>query len=78
MNGAEDGKIIIWDADTKDIIRCLSHHADWVVFIQISSDETRVACTSFDGTLKIWDAETWELAFNIDYHQDKVWTEPRL
>ncbi|KIK43264.1 hypothetical protein CY34DRAFT_45765, partial [Suillus luteus UH-Slu-Lm8-n1] len=67
VNGAEDGKIIIWYADTKDIIRCLSHSLEprglGCFHTIISSDEKRVACTSFDGTLKIWDAETWELVF---------------
>jgi WD40 repeat protein len=74
VSGAEDGKIIIWDADTKEIIRCLSHHTDWVNCIQFSPDEKRLASASSDGTLKIWDADTGELVFDFDDHQGSVWT----
>ncbi|KAG1906452.1 WD40-repeat-containing domain protein [Suillus fuscotomentosus] len=74
VSGARDGRIIIWDANTKEIIRCLSDHTDDVNCIQFSPDEQRFASASSDGTLKIWDAETEELVFDIDDHQDKVWT----
>ncbi|KIK32707.1 hypothetical protein CY34DRAFT_18856 [Suillus luteus UH-Slu-Lm8-n1] len=74
VSGAKDGKIIIWDADTKEIIRHLSHHTDWVICIHFSPDEKRLASASSDGTLKIWDTETLKLVFDIDDHQDKVWT----
>ncbi|KIK35723.1 hypothetical protein CY34DRAFT_561081 [Suillus luteus UH-Slu-Lm8-n1] len=74
VSGAEDGKIVIWDADTKEIIRCLSHHTDCVLCIQFSPDEKRLASASEDGTLKIWDADTGELVFDVDDHQNQVWT----
>ncbi|KAG1842612.1 WD40-repeat-containing domain protein [Suillus subluteus] len=63
VSGAKDGKIIIRDADMKEIIRCLSDHTDW-----------RLVSTSSDGTLKIWDAETGGLVFDIDDHQGQVGT----
>lgn len=73
VSGAEDGRVIIWDADTKEIIRCLSHHTDYIGRIQFSPDEKRLASASDDGTLKIWDVGTGELVFDIDDHQDEVW-----
>lgn len=72
VSGARDGKIMIWNAETKEIIRCLPHHTDCAGSIQFSPDEKTLVSASDDGTLKIWTAETGELVFDID-HQNKVW-----
>ncbi|KAJ8594177.1 WD40 repeat-like protein [Rhizopogon salebrosus TDB-379] len=74
VSGAEDGKIIIWDADTKDIINVLSHHTRRVDSVQFSPDEKRLASASYDGTLKIWDVETGELVCDIDDHSGRLRT----
>jgi WD40 repeat protein len=73
VSGAKDGKIMIWDAETKEIIRCLSHHTGCAGSIQFSPDEKRLVSASDDGTLKIWTAETGKLVFDIGHHQHKVW-----
>ncbi|KAJ8592681.1 WD40 repeat-like protein [Rhizopogon salebrosus TDB-379] len=74
VSGDNDGKIIMWDADTKNIIRALSHHTGMVGSIRFSPDEKRIASTSYDGTLTIWDVETGELVFEIDGHQSRIGT----
>ncbi|KAG2070855.1 WD40 repeat-like protein [Suillus decipiens] len=70
VSGARD-RYYIWDADTKQIIRCLSAHTNWVNCIWFSPDKKRLASTSDNGTLKIWDVE---LVFNINNHWGNVWT----
>jgi WD40 repeat protein len=74
VSGDKGGKIIMWDADTKNIIRALSHHTGMVGSIRFSPDEKRIASTSYDGTLTIWDVETGELVFEIDGHQSRIGT----
>jgi WD40 repeat protein len=62
VSGAQDGKIIIWDADTKEIISDLCRITQEAVSFVYDS-HLRLASASSDGTLKIWDADTGELVF---------------
>jgi WD40 repeat protein len=51
----EDGEIVVWDLDTKEIICSLDLHKSTVASIALSEDEVRMVSGGFDGNIIIWD-----------------------
>ncbi|VDK17268.1 unnamed protein product [Anisakis simplex] len=50
-----DGKIIIWDLDSKKMITCLPGHQDGASCVDLSSDALRLWSGGLDNTVRSWD-----------------------
>ncbi|KIJ11677.1 hypothetical protein PAXINDRAFT_171718 [Paxillus involutus ATCC 200175] len=78
LSGGDDGKIIMWSAETRAIIRIIKPRISGgrlrITSLSISPDDKTFACASYDGTCKVWDSETGELLFDFDDHQNMIWT----
>jgi RNA polymerase sigma factor (sigma-70 family) len=59
--GNEDGRILLWDLHSGQVVRFLSVHHDQVVALQFSPDGGRLASTSKDGSLVLWDAASGDV-----------------
>jgi WD40 repeat protein len=53
--GCEDGRIIIWNAETGEKQRELEGHQDNVVSVGFSHSGSLLASSSWDGQLRLWD-----------------------
>lgn len=56
--GHDDGRVILWDANSAKRVRTLRAHKAWVPGLVLSPDGKRLATASIDMTAKIWDLET--------------------
>ncbi|KIJ07268.1 hypothetical protein PAXINDRAFT_52332, partial [Paxillus involutus ATCC 200175] len=78
VSGGDDGKIIMWSAETRAIIRIINSRMSGgnlgITSLEFSPDGKTFASTSCDGTCKVWNSETGELLFDFDDHQNMVWT----
>ncbi|KIJ11484.1 hypothetical protein PAXINDRAFT_171736 [Paxillus involutus ATCC 200175] len=76
VSGGEDGKIIMWSAETRTIIRILKPRTSGenlrVVSLSFSPDDKTFASAFRDGTCKVWNSEAGELLYDFDDHQDMV------
>ncbi|KIJ11247.1 hypothetical protein PAXINDRAFT_84802 [Paxillus involutus ATCC 200175] len=70
LSGGHDGKIIMWSAETRAIIRTIKPR---VASLSFSPDDKTFASASSDGTCRVWNSETGELLFDFDDHQNAVW-----
>ncbi|VDM47560.1 unnamed protein product [Toxocara canis] len=50
-----DGKIIIWDLDSKKMITCLPGHQDGASCVDLSNDALRLWSGGLDNTVRSWD-----------------------
>ena len=59
-SGADDGGIILWDADpaSREFVQRLTAHRRAITGIAWAPDSARLASSSTDGTVRIWDALT--------------------
>ncbi|KIJ11250.1 hypothetical protein PAXINDRAFT_171845 [Paxillus involutus ATCC 200175] len=78
VSGGDDGKIIMWSAETRTIIRIIEprmsrDHIE-IISLSFSPDDKTFASASGDGTCTVWDSETGELLLDFDDHQDIVGT----
>lgn len=67
-SGAGDGKIIIWNEETGEIIRKINAHREPIFDIKLSNDGKLLASTSWDGVISLWDTDTWE-RYNYIYNE---------
>jgi WD40 repeat protein len=56
-SGYEDGKVILWDIETKKVISKWTGHSNVVWALCWSADGERVASGSGDGTARVWDVK---------------------
>jgi len=69
--GCQDGRAMLWDADSDDEPRTFAKHDAAVVAVAVSPDGARAYTASGDSTIRVWDTATArELAriFNLDDH----------
>ncbi|KAG2737597.1 WD40 repeat-like protein [Suillus brevipes Sb2] len=57
-SGCIDGKVILWDIETRKVIARWTGHTDVVEALCWSADGERVASGSWDGTASVWDVKT--------------------
>jgi WD40 repeat protein len=65
---------LLWTAsrESRELIRTLSGHEDWVCALAVSSDSRHAFSGSGDNTLRSWDLRTGELLRTFTGHEDKV------
>ncbi|KIJ11672.1 hypothetical protein PAXINDRAFT_171708 [Paxillus involutus ATCC 200175] len=78
LSGGWDGKIIMWRAETRTIIRILKPRMSGgnlrVMVLSFSHDDKTFAAASCDGTCTVWNSETGELLLDFEDHQNTVET----
>ncbi|KAG2748760.1 WD40 repeat-like protein [Suillus brevipes Sb2] len=57
-SGCSDGKVILWDIETRKVISRWTRHTNVVEALCWSADGEGVASGSWDGTAKVWDVKT--------------------
>ena len=58
--GYGDCPLLVYDVDSRQVVRQLKGHRSTSAAVSFSSDGKRMASASFDGTARIWDTETWD------------------
>jgi WD40 repeat protein len=66
--GHDNGRVLLWDADTGRRAGTLNGHTDWVVDLVLSPDGKHLASASVDMTAKIWDLETGKAIRTLSGH----------
>ena len=91
VSGSGDGTARILDCDTGTPVHILSGHTSWVLVVNWSPDDSRIATGGMDNTVRIWDPKTGKQLGNAmkghtkwvtsvawePYHVQKL-GEPRL
>ncbi|KIK81441.1 hypothetical protein PAXRUDRAFT_757590 [Paxillus rubicundulus Ve08.2h10] len=76
VSGGHDGKIIMWSAEARTIIRIIKPRMSGdnlrVISLSFSPDDKTFASASTDGTCTVWNSENGELLLDFDDHQDRV------
>jgi len=57
-SGSSDGKVRLWDVETKKVVAKWTGHANCVGSVCWSVDGERVVSGSYDGTIRVWDVES--------------------
>jgi WD40 repeat protein len=65
---------LLWTAsrESRELIRTLSGHEDWVCALALSPDSRHVLSGSGDCTLRLWDLRTGQLLRTFTGHEGKV------
>jgi WD40 repeat protein/ABC-type sugar transport system substrate-binding protein len=69
---ASDSNLILWDAETGEIIRRFEGHDKAVISVDISPDGTMAASASYDQTVALWDIQTGQEIRRLNGHTDGV------
>jgi WD40 repeat protein len=70
VSGGYDGKLIWWDAATRQAVRSIdSAHSKWIRKVVASPDGKLVVSIADDMLVKLWSAETGELRHAFTDHQ---------
>jgi len=57
-SGGRDGKIGLWDVETKNVVARWTGHTGTMMSLSCSADGERVVSGSDDGTIRVWDVES--------------------
>jgi COMPASS component SWD3 len=59
VSGSENGKIVIWDVGSRNVVGILEGHERPVVALAVSPDGRRIASGSLEPekTIRIWEVE---------------------
>jgi WD40 repeat protein/DNA-binding MarR family transcriptional regulator len=69
-----DGTIKLWDLATRQCIRSLEGHHNWVWAVAFSPDGQAIASGSGDHTVKLWNPYTGECLQTLHGHTSRVWS----
>jgi WD40 repeat protein len=64
--------IKIWDVRSRNLIRTLAGHTDWVYGVFVTPDGKYIVSGSLDKTIKIWDLKSGILIKSILAHSDGI------
>ncbi|MCS6835610.1 MAG: protein kinase [Anaerolineae bacterium] len=67
--GAERANLKIWDAESSDMLACLSEHTDSIIALTLSADGRLVASAGEDEIIRLWDLETQTLLAELKDHE---------
>jgi len=65
-SGNYDNLVLLWNAETGELVRSFKGHSDHVVSVDFSPDGKRLVSGSYDGTIRIWDAATGKQLRSLD------------
>lgn len=71
-SAGDDQQIIIWNADTGEMIRALKGHSGRVLSVAFSSDAKRLVSGSDDNTVRLWDVESGEMLKVLGTHKELI------
>lgn len=62
VSGSENGKIVIWDVGSRNVVGILEGHERPVVALAVSPDGRRIASGTLEPekTIRIWEIESME------------------
>jgi WD40 repeat protein len=72
ITGNDDGKAVIWNANTGQEVAVLAGHRGIVSAVDWSADDLRIATGGWDNTIQIWDAQTFGLQYQLTTHTDDI------
>jgi WD40 repeat protein len=72
-SGWDDGKVRLWDVETRKVIATWTGHTDVVCTLCWSADGERVASGSWDGTARIWDVKSGKNILTIKTGHAYMW-----
>ncbi|MBL7812603.1 MAG: hypothetical protein JNL57_10310 [Bacteroidetes bacterium] len=61
--GGADGKVMVWTADGKDLLACLTGHKDGITAVQFSNNDQHIISTSYDGTIQVRDWHSGQILY---------------
>ena len=71
-SGSWDKTLHLYDAQTGELQKTFTGHADWVLSVVFSPDGKMLASGSQDQTVRVWDVETGELRNTLKGHTDTI------
>lgn len=66
LMGGRDARLLLYDIDSKEVLRNIAAHTLHIHSIQISPNQECIATSSMDKTIKIWSAHNFELLKVLD------------
>src|SRR6185295_2499940 len=69
ISGSYDGRLIWWDADTREKVRTVEAHGRWIRSVAVTPDQKTVVSVADDMLTKLWNAETGEAMQTLANHQ---------
>ena len=76
--GLREGTVDLWDVKTGRSIKRLVGHSNWVIQIQFTADDSRLATLALDGSTKIWSVESGMCLNTIDLSKFATPTQIQL
>lgn len=70
--GSEDGKVFIWDINTKEILQEWQAHEDVVLGVDAHATKELLVTCSLDGGIKVWSNDKEFAAENAELTQDSM------
>ena len=73
---AQDGRLLLWDADGQPLSAVDAGHADWINGLAFSQDGTQLATASRDDTVRLWafgEDGTLTLTHTLTIGSEGVW-----
>ncbi|EPE05727.1 small nucleolar ribonucleoprotein complex [Ophiostoma piceae UAMH 11346] len=72
VTGGADRRMIVWDAETMQVLRVFTHHRDSVTGLAFRRGTNQLYSCSKDRTLKIWSLDELAYVQTLFGHQDEV------
>ncbi|MBI1747734.1 MAG: hypothetical protein HYR55_14270 [Acidobacteria bacterium] len=74
VSGSSDGTLMIWSAETYQLITTLRDHESAVLCVAWSPNGRFIASGSMDETVKIWNPDTYQVIGTYEGHNGRVLT----
>ncbi|MBW3595768.1 MAG: PQQ-binding-like beta-propeller repeat protein [Planctomycetes bacterium] len=72
ISGGYDGRLMWWNAQTREHVRTVEAHAKWIRSVRASADGTLIASVADDMVARLWDAQTGEKIHELRGHAEQT------